>query len=89
MAKRRDTPPPPDDLTYEQAIVELESIIDRIEQGEVGLEESLTQFRRGEALLKRCRAILNVAEQQVREVERTGEAPRREPEETECEDAPF
>ncbi len=71
MSKRRgDVQPAPEKLSYEQAVTELEAIIDRIEQGEVGLEESLTQFRRGEALLKRCRSILEVAEQQVREVER-------------------
>lgn len=52
-------------MSYEQAIEELESIIERIEQGQVGLQESLTEYRRGAALLKRCRGILDVAEQQV------------------------
>ncbi len=55
-------------LTYEQAIEELETIIERIEQGEIGLEESLAQYRRGAALLKRCRGILDTAEQQIEEL---------------------
>ncbi|MFO0873314.1 MAG: exodeoxyribonuclease VII small subunit [Phycisphaerales bacterium] len=60
--------PPVEGVSFEAAMGELESIIDRIEQGEVGLEESLRQFRRGDALVKRCRAILDVAEQQVKEL---------------------
>ncbi len=55
-------------MTYEQALGELESLIDRIEQGEIGLEESLTEYRRGAALLKRCRGILETAEQQIEEL---------------------
>ena len=55
-------------LTFEQALEELETIIERIEQGEIGLEESLAQYRRGAALLKRCRGILDTAEQQVEEL---------------------
>ncbi len=55
-------------LTYEQALGELESLIERIEKGEIGLEESLTEYRRGAALLKRCRGILETAEQQIEEL---------------------
>ena len=58
----------PKDMSYEQAIEELESIIERIEQGEVGLEESLAEYRQGAALLKRCRVILDVAEQQIEQM---------------------
>ena len=55
-------------LSYEQALGELESLIARIEQGEIGLEESLAEYRRGAALLKRCRGILETAEQQIEEL---------------------
>ena len=55
-------------LTYEQALGELEALIERIEQGEIGLEQSLTEYRRGAALLKRCRGILDTAEQQIDEL---------------------
>ena len=58
---RRD----PKQMSFEQAVQELESIIERIEQGEVGLEQSLDEYRRGGTLIKRCRDILDVAEQQI------------------------
>ena len=51
----------PASLSFEQAAAELESIIERIESGEIGLEESLAQRKRGEVLLKRCRAVLDQA----------------------------
>jgi exodeoxyribonuclease VII small subunit len=60
--------PSADSLTYEQAIAELEGIIERIEQGEIGLQESLEAYRRGAALLRRCTGILEAAEQQVEEL---------------------
>jgi exodeoxyribonuclease VII small subunit len=59
---------PVENLTFEQAMEELEAIIDRIEQGAIGLEESLVQRRRGDALVKRCRDILDRAEQELKHV---------------------
>ena len=53
-------------LPFEQAVEQLESIIERIEDGSVGLEETLGEYRRGHALLRRCRAILDGAEQEIR-----------------------
>lgn len=69
MAKAR-TPsrPDPEKMSYEEAIEELESIVERIERGEIGLEESLAERRRGEALIKRCRGILEHAEQELEQV---------------------
>jgi exodeoxyribonuclease VII small subunit len=58
----------PDSMSYEQAISELESIIEGIEQGRIGLQESLAEYRRGALLLRRCRAILDIAEQEVQEL---------------------
>lgn len=51
--------------TYEAAVEELESIIDQIESGEIGLEQSIRRYERGAALLKHCREVLNQAEQRV------------------------
>ncbi len=59
---------PAEDLSFEQAMEELELIIERIEQGQIGLEESLAQRKRGDALIKRCRAVLDVAEQELKQV---------------------
>ncbi|MEE8156186.1 MAG: exodeoxyribonuclease VII small subunit [Phycisphaerales bacterium] len=61
----KKTRPDPKQMSFEQAVQELESIIERIEQGEVGLEQSLDEYRRGGTLIKRCRDILDVAEQQI------------------------
>ena len=66
-AKKTSSKPRPDpkQMSFEKAVQELESIIERIEQGEVGLEQSLDEYRRGDTLIKRCRDILDVAEQQI------------------------
>lgn len=65
-------------LRYEEALERLESIIERVEHGEIGLEETLEEYRRGRALLRRCQAILDAAEQEIRrlsvaDVEAAGE----------------
>jgi len=58
----------PESLTFEQAVAELEQIIEQIEEGEIGLEQSLVEKRRGDALIKRCRDVLDHAEQELKEV---------------------
>ena len=42
------------DLSYEQARNELVDVVSRLEGGQVGLEESMTLWRRGEALAAHC-----------------------------------
>ncbi len=51
--------------TYEQAVAELETIIEKIESGEIGLEESLRQYEKGMKLLCQCRDILDTAEKKI------------------------
>jgi exodeoxyribonuclease VII small subunit len=60
------------EMGYEEAIDELEAIIERMEKGETGLEESLREYARGDALIRRCRAILDDAEQRIERI--TGDA---------------
>jgi len=55
-------------LGFEAALEQVESIIDRIESGEAGLEDSIEAYERGMGLLRRCRGILDRAEQRVREL---------------------
>lgn len=57
-----------ENLTFEQAVERLEAIIGRIESGEIGLEQSIREYEHGVALLKRCRAVLEQAEQRVEEL---------------------
>ncbi|MBM4100647.1 MAG: exodeoxyribonuclease VII small subunit [Phycisphaerae bacterium] len=67
-------------LTYEVAIAELEAIIARIESGEIPLEESLQQYRRGAALVRRCRDVLDAAKTEVERISASdlakGDSPR-------------
>ena len=49
-------------------MAELEAINEKIERGEIGLEESLAEYRRGVALAKRCHAILDTAEQELKKI---------------------
>ncbi len=72
MAKSPKSKASETSMTYEQALAELEALIERIERGEIGLEESLAEYRRGAALLKRCRAILDTAEQQIEQLTADG-----------------
>jgi exodeoxyribonuclease VII small subunit len=60
--------PDPERISFEQATEELEAIIERIERGEIGLEESLAERKRGEKLIRRCRAILEAAEQELEQI---------------------
>ena len=58
------TPDFPDitNLTYEQARDELISIVAQLEGGQIGLEESMTLWQRGEALATHCNTWLDGAE---------------------------
>ena len=52
-------------LNFERAIEELETIVKRLEDGKVPLEESVTIYERGEALKRRCEELLRHAEARV------------------------
>jgi len=53
---------------FEVAMEELEALVDRMEQGEVSLEDSLKAFERGRALVTRCKAILEDAERRIEQM---------------------
>ncbi len=55
-------------LPFEQAVGELESIVKRLEEGKVPLEELVTIYERGEALKKRCEELLRQAEARVEKI---------------------
>lgn len=54
--------PTPD---FEASLAELEGIVEKLEQGELSLEESLQQFERGVQLTRQCQTALTQAEQKV------------------------
>jgi exodeoxyribonuclease VII small subunit len=60
-------------LSFEEAIKELTGIVGKIEQGEIPLQDSLTQYERGMALIKHCQDILRTAEKRIEKISKTGE----------------
>ena len=52
-------------LSFEQAMAELETLVERLEAGEQGLEQDLADFQRGIALARQCEGQLKEAEQVV------------------------
>lgn len=52
-------------LSFEQALTELQQVVDDLEEGSVGLEESMRRFERGTALLRHCYGLLEHAEQRI------------------------
>ncbi len=57
-----------EELRYEELIDQLETIVDRIESGEIGLDESIKGYEEGIGLVKRARGILDRAEQRIIEL---------------------
>ncbi|OJT96390.1 exodeoxyribonuclease VII small subunit [Metarhizobium album] len=54
--------------TFEKAVAELESIVQRLERGDVALDESIAIYERGEALKKHCETLLNAAENRIEKI---------------------
>lgn len=55
-------------LTFEQAVQELESIVARLERGDVPLDQSIAIYERGEALKKHCETLLGAAEHRIEKI---------------------
>jgi exodeoxyribonuclease VII small subunit len=55
-------------LSFEQAIDQLETIVKRLEEGKVPLEESVAIYERGEQLKRRCEELLRQAEARVEKI---------------------
>ena len=59
----------PDTVTYEQALAELEALVQAMEAGRMPLDQLLASYQRGAELLQQCRARLQVVEDQVKLLE--------------------
>ncbi|MEN5297212.1 exodeoxyribonuclease VII small subunit [Brucella sp. TWI559] len=68
-------------MSFEDALKQLEKIVDALERGDVPLEESIRIYERGEALKKHCDALLKSAEDKVEKIRigRDGEPAGTEP----------
>jgi len=60
LAKRSSKTP-----DFETALTELEALVEKMEQGDLSLDESLKQFERGVQLTRACQQALKDAEQKV------------------------
>lgn len=56
------------EMTFEQAMAELEQVVGQLERGEVPLEDSIKLYERGAALKKRCEDKLKEAEEKVSKI---------------------
>ncbi len=55
----------PETLDFEKSLADLEALVERMEAGDLPLEESLTLFERGIRLTRLCQTVLDSAEQKV------------------------
>lgn len=55
-------------LSFEQAVAELETIVARLERGDVPLDQSIEIYERGETLKKHCETLLNAAEARIEKI---------------------
>lgn len=65
---KSSAPKPVEGLTYEAAFAELESIVAALEGEQRSLEESMSLYERGQALLKHCVELLDRAELKVKQL---------------------
>lgn len=72
MTESNDTSAALDELSFEQAMSELEHIVGQLEQGDLPLEQSLQQFERAVALSRVSQQKLQQAEQKVSVLLRQG-----------------
>jgi len=56
------------EMTFEEALAELESVVTRLERGDVALDESINLYERGAALRARCQQKLAEAEEKVSKI---------------------
>lgn len=56
---------PVEEMTFEQAMSELERVVGQLERGDVALDASIALYERGALLKKRCEAKLKEAEEKV------------------------
>jgi exodeoxyribonuclease VII small subunit len=65
---------------FERALSELEALVERLERGDLPLEEALKAFERGVALTRHCQECLQAVQQKVEILlKRSGQAPSPEP----------
>ena len=64
----KKTEKPVQELTYEEALAELEEIVSALEEEQNQLDDAIKLFERGQALAARCGVLLEAAELKVKQV---------------------
>jgi exodeoxyribonuclease VII small subunit len=77
---RSDAAPPPagesaPELRFEEALAQLEALVERLESGELDLEQALATFEQGVALAKQGSARLEAAELRIKQLEAGARGP--------------
>ncbi len=72
MSETEGTPPP---ATFEEALRLLDEVVARLESGDVGLEEAVALFERGQGYLAVCRERLAAAQKRIEELTAEGPPP--------------
>jgi exodeoxyribonuclease VII small subunit len=54
---------------FEDALKQLEQIAEQIEEGKIGLEESIARYEQGMELVRYCREVLSHAEQKIQQIQ--------------------
>ncbi len=67
--KKPPEPKSPEELSFEQALEELDALVRKMESGALGLDDSIAAYRRGAELARHCQARLSAAEQQIRKLD--------------------
>lgn len=70
MGRHENAEPPEGDLQetplrFEEAMAELEKLVERLERGNLGLDEALAEYEKGVRLIRHCRNLLKHAEQRI------------------------
>ena len=64
---------PVSEMSFEQAMAELEQVVGKLERGDVALEDSIKLYERGAELKKRCETKLKEAEEKVHAITLDGD----------------
>lgn len=66
---RTTAPKPVAELSFEQALDELDGLVRRMESGDLPLDEAVAAYRRGAELAQHCQGKLAAAEQEIRKLD--------------------
>ena len=66
MAKTKATKKPVEELTYEEALAELEQTVEMLEEEQNPLDEAMKLYERGQALIAHCGGLLEAGHYSIR-----------------------